>query len=298
MDAQELRRRLPMAVAIDALDAALTRAAPSPAPGRMIVAAGDGSLLVMPAADADGAAGVKLVSLQPSNPGRGLPLLHGVYVRFAADTLVPAAVIDGGELTAIRTGAVSGLATRYLAAPGASRLVVFGAGVQARSHIEAMRAVREISQVTVVGRRPGPVELLLAELRGAGLDARPGAPEDVAAADIVCCCTTSAEPLFDGAMLPAGVHVNAIGSYQPHTREIDTATVTRGRLYVDDREAVLAEAGDLRIPIAEGAFADDRIAGDLFELVTASPPLTASDVTVFKSVGAAWQDLIVAAAGE
>ena len=97
-------------------------------------------------------------------------------------------------------------------------------------------------------------------------------------------------------MLPAGAHVNAIGSYQPHTREIDTATVTRGRLYVDDREAVLAEAGDLRIPIAEGAFADDRIAGDLSSSVIAVTPAAAggSDITVFKSVGAAWQDLILA----
>jgi ornithine cyclodeaminase/alanine dehydrogenase-like protein (mu-crystallin family) len=296
VDAQELRRRLPMAAAIDALDAGLNGTPPIEVPARATVAVGDGSLLLMPATDATGAAGVKLVTLQPSNPKRGLPLVHGMYVLFAAGTLEPIAVIDGAELTAIRTGALSGLATRYLAAEDATRLVVFGAGVQARSHVDAMRAVRPISRVTVVGRSAEPVEMLVAELRTAGLDGRAGTPADVADADIVCCCTTASEPLFDGELLAPGAHVNAVGSYQLHTREIDTATVTRGRFYVDDREAVLAEAGDVQIPIAHGAFTADRIAGDLYELVTAPPPRTPSDLTVFKSVGVAWEDLIVAAA--
>jgi ornithine cyclodeaminase len=296
VDAQELRRRLPMIAAIDALDAGLNGTPPGVAPARTTVTAGDGSLLLMPATDASGAAGVKLVTLQPSNPSRGLPLVHGIYALFAAGTLAPVAVIDGAQLTAIRTGALSGLATRYLAAEDATSLVVFGAGVQARSHIHAMRAVRAISHVTVVGRRAEPVDRLLGELHAVGVDAHAGTSADVADADIVCCCTTSTEPLFEGDLLAPGAHVNAVGSYQLHTREIDTATVTRGRVYVDDREAVLAEAGDLQIPIAEGAFSADRIAGDLHGLVTNPPPRTPSDVTVFKSVGVAWQDLIVAAA--
>ncbi len=214
-----------------------------------------------------------------------------------AGTLEPAAVIDGAELTALRTAAISGLATRILARADARRLVVFGAGVQARSHVEAMLAVRDVEQVTVVGRNPDAAAQLVLDLRSTGIAAAVGDASAVAEADLVCCCTTSAEPLFDGALLGEGAHVNAIGSYQPHTREIDTATVTRGRLAVDDREAALAEAGDLQLPIAEGAITAAAILADLPELAGgAAVRRAATDITVFKSVGAAWQDLIVAEA--
>ncbi len=297
IDAEGLRERLSMTAAIDALERALREGPPSPAPQRAAVEAGDGTLLVMPATDAAGAAGVKLVTLKPSNPDRGLPLLHGVYVLFSAETLEPVAIFDGGELTGLRTAAVSGLATRHLAAEDASQLVVFGSGVQARSHIAAMRAVRPITHITIVGRRPGMADALVAEVRESGLDATRGEPAAVAEADIVCCCTTAEDPLFAGTLLRDGAHVNAIGSYQLHTREIDTATVTRGKLVVDDIAAVLAEAGDVQIPIAEGALALDQVAVELQAVVAGQSVREAStDITVFKSVGVAWQDLIVAEA--
>ena len=278
IDARELRRRLPMRSAIDALEAGLRSAPPSAVPLRATVAAGDGVLVLMPATDASGSAGVKLVTIQPSNPSRGLPLVHGMYVLFSPGTLEPIAVIDGTELTAIRTGALSGLATRYLAAEDANSLIVFGAGVQARSHIEAMRAVRPISRVTVVGRRPERVEALLAEVRAAGLDA-PGGNARAMWSTPTSSVVAPPPPsrCLTATLLGRGTHVNAIGSYQPHTREIDTVTVTRGRLYVDDREAVLEEAGDLQIPIAEGAFRADQIVGDLHELVNAPPPKASRD---------------------
>ena len=297
IDAAGLRDRLSMLGAIDALAAALADGRPPAAPQRQAVDVNGATLLVMPAAGRSGAAGVKLVTLQPENPARGLPLLHGSYVLFRAGTLEPAAVIDGAELTALRTAAISGLATRILARDDAHRLVVFGAGVQARSHVEAMLAVRDVEQVTVVGRNRDAAVQLVLDLRSTGIAATVGDASAVAEADLVCCCTTSAQPLFDGTVLREGAHVNAIGSYQPHTREIDTATVTRGKLAVDDREAALAEAGDLQLPIAEGAITTAAILADLPELAGgAAVRRAATDITVFKSVGAAWQDLIVAEA--
>ena len=168
-------------------------------------------------------------------------------------SLEPVAVIDGIALTALRTGAVSGLATRYLALPDAQRLVVFGAGVQARSHLDAMVAVRpSIGDVTVVSRSPEPAERLAERGRAMGLRVSVGDRSSVTNADVVCTCTTSEKPLFDGETLKPGAHVNAVGSYQPHTRELDTATMRRGRIVVETREAVLAEAGELLIPIGEG----------------------------------------------
>ncbi len=286
-----------MTAAIDALEDALRR---GPAPGgplRTAMEAGEGTLLVMPAAGSSGAAGVKLLTVNPPNPEHGRPLIQGVYVLFRAGTLEPLAAIDGAALTALRTAAVSGLATRILSNRNAGHLLVFGAGVQARSHIEAMRAERPIQRVTIVGRLPGSADDLVAELRAADIDATRGDPAAVAEADIICCCTTAAEPLFSGMLLTEGTHVNAIGSYQPETREIDTATVTRAKLVVDDAAAVLAEAGDVLIPIAEGALDAGFVPADLQSATAGgSPRETAADITVFKSVGAAWQDLIVAEA--
>ncbi len=299
IDAAGLRRRLSMLAAIDALETALRGPARRrPRPERTVVEVGSGSMLLMPATGSEGAAGVKLVTLQPDNPGRGLPLVHGVYVLFRAGTLEPAAVIDGGELTAIRTAAVSGLATRHLARPEASRLVVFGAGVQARAHVEAMLAVRTITHITVVGRSQEPRPptwwstcAAPVSMPRSAMPVRWPAPTSCAAAP------HPGEPLFDGALLQPGCHVNAIGSYQPHTREIDTATVTGSRFVVDDVDAVLAEAGDVQIPIAEGAFSAESIAGDLQSVVAGrSVRQGPADITVFKSVGVAWQDLIIAAA--
>jgi len=295
IDAAELARRVSMEAAIDALDHAFGDGALPAAPPRTHMSVASGDLLLMPAAGAAGA-GVKLVTVNPANPARGLPLIHGLYVLFAPESLAPLAVIDGAALTALRTAAVSGLATRYLAHTDAHRLVIFGAGTQARAHLDAMRAVRPITHMRVVSRTPEGALRLVEQARALGLDADVAGPDIVAEADIVCACTTSPTPLFDGALLPAGAHVNAVGAYTPATRELDDATVRRGRLVVETREAALAEAGDLIIPLQAGIIARSDIVADLSEVVRGATVRRApADITVFKSVGMAFEDLAIAA---
>lgn len=295
LTALELQQKVPIADAIVALEQALEAGIVDPPP-RAHHAVSGGELLLMPAASSQGV-GVKLVTINPSNPGRGLPLIDGLYVLFDRDTLAPALTIDGAALTALRTAAVSALATSRLAAPAARRLVLFGAGRQARAHLEAMCAVRPIEEVVVVDAHPARAAALVALARREGLSARLGSPEDVRDADVVCTCTTSTTPVFLGALLPAGAHVNAIGAYRPDARELDDEVMRRARIVVESEEAALAEAGDLLIPLRSGALDRSAIVADLAALVGgATVRGGALEVTVFKSVGVAWEDLAVAAA--
>jgi ornithine cyclodeaminase/alanine dehydrogenase-like protein (mu-crystallin family) len=296
VSAEELRDRLPMPAAVDALEEAFRTLDPGAGPLRTNVETPRGSLLLMPAFGEAGV-GVKLVALTPANPERGRPFIQASYVLFDAETQTPEAVLDGTALTALRTAAVSALATRHLAREDASRLVVFGAGVEARSHLEAMCAVRQVTDLVVVSRSPGPAEDLAQEGLDRGIHARLGQAGDVAEADLVCTCTTSEAPLFDGSLLPPGAHVNAVGAHRPETRELDTDTVRRARLVVETRAVALAEAGDLLIPIAEGTIEAGHVAADLAETVRgARVRRSPDDVTVFKSVGMAFEDLAVARA--
>ena len=294
--ADELRARLSMADAIDALEAGFRTQDPASGPLRTQVETSAGSLLLMPATG-QGGVGVKLVTLTPSNPGRGAPFIHAAYVLFDAETQAPEAVLDGGALTALRTAAVSGLATRYLANEDARRLVIFGSGVQAKAHLGAMTAVRAITDVTVVSRSPEPADRLAEEATNRGLTASVGTADAVTEADLVCTCTTSDEPLFDGRRLRPGAHVNAVGSYQPHARELDTETIRRARVVVETRAVALEEAGDLLIPIGEGAIGPEHVVADLAELVRGrAVRISPDDITVFESVGMAFEDLVVARA--
>jgi ornithine cyclodeaminase/alanine dehydrogenase-like protein (mu-crystallin family) len=294
LDAEAVRAALPMPAAIDALDRAFGLGAPE-GPLRSHLETPEGSLLVMPAWSEAGL-GVKLVTLTPANPRAGLPYLGAVYLFFDAETQQPIGVLDGAELTARRTAAVSGLATRYLARQDARRLVVLGAGVQARTHVEAMRAVRPVEEVVVVPRSVPRAEAWVGELRAGGLAARLGTPQDLGGADLICACTSSAEPVVRGAALAPGVHVNAVGASTPATRELDTEAVRRARVVVESRQAALAEAGDLLIPIAEGAVTAEHVLADLHELVNGTPVRRGEeDVTLFKSVGLGSEDLALAA---
>jgi ornithine cyclodeaminase len=289
IDADELGRLLPMPAAIDALERAFAEPDLPQAPQRTSFEVTSGDLLLMPAAG-DAGVGVKLVTLAPANPGRGLPYVQAAYVLFDAESLSPVAVLDGTALTNLRTAAVSGLATRHLARPDASRLVILGAGATANAHLDAILAVRPIRIVRVVSRSPGPAEALAARARDAG-------PEAVAEADVVCTCTTSERPVFDGALLAPGTHVNAIGAYRPDMRELDDEAVARARVVVETREAALAEAGDLVIPLRAGRIRADHVVADLGELVRGAVVRRGpEDVTVFKSVGIAPEDLVVARA--
>jgi ornithine cyclodeaminase len=295
LTASELRDHVSITDAILTLESALS-AGDLQAPPRTHLSVPGGELLLMPAASPRGV-GVKLVTIGHGNPERGLPLIAGLYVLFDRDTLEPTLTVDGAALTALRTAAVSALATRYLAVPDAHRLMLFGAGRQAHAHLEAMSAVRPIEQVVVVDAHLAPAEALVAEARARGLDARVGSPEDVREADIVCTCTTSATPVFAGALLRQGAHVNAIGAYRPDVRELDDDLMSRAKIVVESEQAALAEAGDLLIPLRSGVLDRSAILADLAALVGGAKVRTNDqEVTVFKSVGVAWEDLAIASA--
>jgi ornithine cyclodeaminase/alanine dehydrogenase-like protein (mu-crystallin family) len=296
VDAGTLARVLSMSAAIDALEAAFGADRLPEAPLRTHVDTRAGSLLLMPAFGEQGV-GVKLVTLTPSNPGRGLPFIHAMYALFDPETQALVATFDGAALTAVRTAAVSGLATRHLARADASRLAIFGAGVQARSHLQAMLAVRPVEDVVIVSRTPERATALAQDAAEAGVKATVGAADAVADRDVVCTCTTSETPVFDGTLLAPGTHVNAVGAYRPDIRELDAETVRRARVVVETREAAMEEAGDLLIAMKEGAIDEGHIVADLSEVVRgASVRSSDDDLTLFKSVGVAFEDLIVARA--
>jgi ornithine cyclodeaminase len=303
--ADQLTAALDIPAAVDVLDRAFAAGMRISAPARTHLQIGDGSFLTMPAAGRVGDAaaggsavgGVKVVTIRAANAEIGAPTVQAVYLLFGGQSLAPLAVMDGPALTNLRTAAVSALATHHLAPERACTLVIFGAGAQARAHLGALAAVRPIRDVVVVSRTRERAQDLVRTAGAAGLRARIGTPGDVADADIVCCCTTSATPLFDGELLREGAHVVAVGAYQPDTRELDEITVTRGRLVVEDRALALAEAGELAIPVAAGRYHMSDVAADLAEVCAgATVRRSEQDITVFKSVGMAAEDLVVAAA--
>ncbi|MGW5847798.1 ornithine cyclodeaminase family protein [Streptomyces sp. NPDC055254] len=285
--------------AADALAAALRSGVdPESCPQRTALAVPGGELLLMPAAS--GAyAGVKIAGVAPANPGRGLPRITGSYLLLDGPTLRPLALFDGAALTTLRTPAVSALALRHLAPEGrALHLVLFGSGPQAYGHLEATLAVRASAGVVVVARNRAGAEALAAHAEGLGVPARAGTPDDVAGADLVICCTTAREPLFDGRLAGPGTTVVAVGSHEPGARETDTALVRRAAVYVESRAAALREAGDLLVPEAEGAIGPGHITGTLADLVAGRMPAGGRPgcPQLFKSVGMAWEDLAVAVA--
>jgi ornithine cyclodeaminase len=280
-------------VAVVALESAFRRLADYGSLRREHLPVPDGDLLLMPAHGPEGV-GVKLVTLNPANRDKDLPLIHGIYVMFAPDTLTAEATIDGAALTAMRTAALSALATQHLARPDARRLVVFGAGRQATAHIEAMCAVRPIEHVIIVGTDSPRTHQLRRSVSARGLRCELGTPADVARADIICTCTTSATPLFAGEQVAPGAHVNAIGAYQPANRELDGTLLAAAQVVVETRASALAEAGDVILAIAEGRLdAADLI--ELRDVVCGTVGRNSDDtVTVFKSVGLALEDLVLA----
>ena len=256
--------------AADALEAALAGGLdPDAGPARTAVGVGEGELLVMPAA-AGGYAAVKLVTVGPHEPR-----VQGVCVLFDAGTLAPVALLDGIALTNLRTPAVSALAVRRLAAPDARRLVVFGRGPQGRAHADAVRAVRPIEHVELLGSDASRVDEL------------------VAAADVICCCTTAREPLFDGDLVADHACVVAIGSHEPGARETDDRLAARATVVVESRATALREAGDVIGAIAAGALAEDELV-PLRDLVAGA--VVPAGPRLFKSTGMAWEDAVVAAA--
>jgi ornithine cyclodeaminase/alanine dehydrogenase-like protein (mu-crystallin family) len=297
LDRDLVWERLPMVAAIDALEHAIGGQGIPDGPARMHLEVDGQLLLVMPAM-AHGWAGSKLVTIDPTNPSRGASTINGLYTLFGPPSLEPVAVIDGRALTGLRTAAVSALATRHLARPDAGRLVIFGAGAQGRAHLLGMAAVRTLTDVRIVAPRAEAVAAFVAFAADHGIEVTAGRPEDVREADLVCACTSSHTPVFDGSTLPAGVHVNAIGAYQPDMQEVDAATVAGSRVVVETRDAALVEKGDLLLAEAAGAWQREAIVADLTELLRDGRPgrREASDRTLFSSVGLAYEDLVIARA--
>jgi ornithine cyclodeaminase len=271
ISAEEVAQRLTAAQAVDALETALRAGLdPESDARRGAVELDRGQLLVMPSAAASQPV-VKLVTVG------GEPRIQGVCVVFDSTSLAPAAVVDGIALTNLRTAAVSALAVRHLAAPNAKRLLVFGRGPQARAHTTAMRAVRPIEQVQMVGRDHGDVDEL------------------VAAADIICCCTTAREPLFDGERVADHATVVAIGSHEPDARETDDALASRATIVVESRGSALREAGDVIMAVDAGATSADQLV-TLSELVRGEAKTGADRPRLFKSTGMSWEDAVIASA--
>lgn len=267
-----------------------------PIPGRP--AGDEAEMLLMPAHGPEGG-GVKLVSIVRGNRARGLPTIQGVYLLLSPDGMTPELAIDGAALTGLRTASMSALATKHLALPDSGRLVVFGAGTQAACHVEAMRAILPIERVTIVGssstsrRAAALVERLVAD----GVDAVLGDAGAVADADVVCTCTTSVRPLFDDAALRPGVHINGIGAYRRDMCELPAASLARALLVVESVAATLIEAGDVVGAIEAGALPATGFAHELRDLLTGVVGRDDDEqITVFKSVGMAVEDLIVARA--
>jgi len=248
------------------------------------------------------ALGLKLVSVYPDNPAKhSLATTLGTLLLCDPATGQVVAVMDAGYMTAVRTGAASGVATRYLAREDAGRCVVFGAGVQARTQLEAVHLVRPLDRVLVIDVVAEAAARFAGEM-GAQLDVEVTPTEDVRAAieqaDLVITASSSHDPVFDGAWLRPGTHVNNVGSHSPDARELDTATVKRSKFVADLREANLAEAGDILIPIREGAITEEHIHASLGEIVIGARPGRESpeEITVFKSCGLAIQDVATAQA--
>lgn len=289
LDAAAVAAALPMPAAIEAVRAALAGGLdPSADPARTVVPVDHGQLLMMPA-QWDRYAGVKVATVAPDNPAAGLPRIQGSYLLLDGPTLSPLAILDGIALTAIRTAAVSAVAADALAEPDAAHLVVFGSGPQARSHVTAFRTIRPIAKVTVVGRDAGRAAEFAAWCGGTV-----GTAADVAHADLVACCTTARTPLFDGTLLPAHATVVAVGSHEPDAVELDSPTMTAGTVVVEARDTALREAGDVVQPVAAGLL--DPAALVELAAVVRGTDVPRDRIRVFKSVGMAWEDVVLAAA--
>ena len=310
-DGAAVDRALSYPALVDVLEAAFRTGAIAPLRHHHAIALDgrpEATLLLMPAwqASAPGAAtagrylGVKSVTVFPDNASRGKPAVFGTYLLFSAETGETLAVMDAARLTAWRTGAASALASRYLSRPDSQRLLMVGAGVLAPQLIRAHASVRPIREVAIWNRSAPRARDLAARLADTGLAITVADDLETAvrAADIVSTATISSEPLVHGAWLRPGTHVDCVGAYRPGMRETDDEVVRRARIFVDTRTGAFGEAGDILQPIKSGVIGKEAVLADLFDLTrgTSTGRRTPEEITLFKSVGAAIEDLAAAVA--
>lgn len=310
LNAADVRQALPMPQAVEAMKQAFAAFSSGQAlvPPRthLAVPQHSGVSLIMPAFVSDAntrreALAVKVVSVFDKNPDRGLARIQAAVLVIDPATGQPLALLEGATLTAIRTAAASGAATDLLARRDSRILAILGAGVQARTHLEAVCAVRNISEVRIYSRRLSAVEALIEESTkfsslGIRLAVAASARDAIEDADIICATTTAATPVFDDADVTAGTHINAVGSYTPQAREVPAETVMRALVVVDSRQAAWDEAGDLVQPLNAGLIDRNHIHAELGEIVLGQKAGRTDDrqITLFKSVGLAVQDAVAA----
>ena len=300
-DQQLVTEVFPMEEAIPAMRTALTMLAGGevvmPLRSYLAIPGSDAVMGLMPSYMGGlEAVGVKVVAAFPANFGTEYDTHQGVVLFFDTERGLLRAIVDATAITAIRTAAVSGLVTDLLANPDAGDLAIIGAGTQATTHLQAMRAVRPVRRVRVYSV-PAESATAFAEREssrtGLTVEAVGTAEEAVAGADLICTTTTANEPVVLGGWVAPGAHINAVGAYNPATRELDSELVARSRLYADRRESLLSEAGEFLIPRSEGRFGDEHIVGEIGEVLTGrAPGRTSPDqITLFKSLGIAIEDL-------
>ncbi|PHR24041.1 MAG: hypothetical protein COA36_15900 [Desulfotalea sp.] len=271
-----------------------------PARVHIPIARPEGTVLFMPSyMESAAMISVKTVTLFEENRKNNLPYIQGMVSLFDGNNGTPRAILDGMTLTALRTGAASGVASRLLSRPESAICAIFGAGVQGRTQLEAVCAVRDIKKAFVYDALPAAAETFATEMGerlGVEIVVAKTSKEAVVDADIICCATIAETPVFDDSDLPAGVHINAVGSYKPHVQEVPEEMVLRSRLYVDHRESVLEETGDLIIPIKKGVFTEGHIVAEIGDVAAGKAPgrRSVSEITFFKTVGVALQDLVAA----
>lgn len=303
LSAEHVRNLLPMGECIEVMAAAMAAASAGTVsiPPRLITPLIDksGFLALMPGSSRQlGVYGAKVVSLHPTNPQNNRPAIQGFVTLFDHHTGAPVAIIEGAEITAIRTAAASGLATQLLAREDVHTCGILGTGVQAVTHIDAICAVRPISEILVWGRdSKKTADFAAAQAHRTGVDIR--SVEDPALAarcDVVCTVTGSPTPILKGEWVRTGAHVNLVGAHSLSTREADTDLIKKSAVYIDLLSSVKNEGGDIMLPIQEGAIDESHIIGEIGQLVEGRIPGRASNeqITLYNSLGITAQDLFAA----
>lgn len=304
--ADELVRRVSPARARELIRAALANGLDVTSdPPRAVATAGQGQLLMMPSIG-DSTVGTKLIGLHPDNPSRGLPRIQAVYVLMDSGTMTPSTLFDGVALTNLRTPATSAVAIDLLAAEVTDSAVVVGSGPQALGHAEALLQVRSVRRITVVGRDPGRARACAAQVVVAAQRSPGSATPDVVAtadrealaqavhsAQVVMCTTSSTTPVIHGDWVADGACIVAVGTHEAGHRELDSALMGRALVIVEDVATALREAGDVVLAIEDGSLAETDLR-TLQSLVVGEVRRADDRPNVFKSVGMAWQDRVVA----
>ena len=305
LDSQQIARLLPMAECIELMSDALASLARGEVfqPLRTIVRPPDarGLLGLMPAYrnGEHGAFGLKAICVFPGNPSIGKDAHQGMVILFNQETGEPLALMNASEITAIRTAAVSAVATRLLAREDAGELGIIGAGVQARTHLVALACVREIKRVRVACRNRDHAEQLVREMQekvSLPIEATGSNEEAVRDADVVVLATSAQQPVIKREWISVGTHINGIGTHSPQSREIDPETMAAARVFTDRRESLLNEAGDYVLAAQEGAVTPESVVAEIGELIIGSKQgrRSADEITLFKSLGLAIEDVVSA----